>query len=189
MKRLARTAMGFLLASVMLCSTALVASASVSVDVSGHLGYVDITETYRITYDANGGDGGRTGPDIVPGGTDTVLSPSEAGVSREGYGFLGWNTERDGAGAHYTSGDTITLDGSITLYAQWQEISPGAGEPAVLSASGSGGGTSEAAASPKTGDTAGVLLWYGFSLAALCTLLLLYWTERRNKNRKPKHVM
>lgn len=40
---------------------------------------------------------------------------------RSEYIFNGWNTEADGSGTYYADGDSITISGSITLYAQWIE--------------------------------------------------------------------
>lgn len=74
----------------------------------------------NVTYHANGGAGSHIGPDIGPCETDTVLSPEDAGISREGYVFTGWNTEPDGSGTPYAPGDIITLAGDMTLYAQWK---------------------------------------------------------------------
>lgn len=74
---------------------------------------------FHIIYNANGGTGGFIGSDVISGGTDTVLSPEEAGVSRESHTFMGWNTRPDGSGAAYEPGDVITLTDNVTLYAQW----------------------------------------------------------------------
>lgn len=38
---------------------------------------------------------------------------------REGYTFTGWNTKADGSGDAYAAGDTITVEKTATLYAQW----------------------------------------------------------------------
>lgn len=79
-----------------------------------------IAATYNVTYDANGGTGSHTGPDIGPCETDTVLSLEETGISREGYTFTGWNTQADGRRRSYFPGDEIALTGNVTLYAQWK---------------------------------------------------------------------
>lgn len=80
---------------------------------------------YSIRYVANGGtDGDYQGAEFDPGNTDIVLSPEAAGISREEYNFLGWNTKQDGSGTAYAPGDTITLNGSVTLYAQWSGEGP-----------------------------------------------------------------
>ena len=39
---------------------------------------------------------------------------------RPGYRFTGWNTEKDGSGKTYVSGDALTMNKSQVLYAQWE---------------------------------------------------------------------
>jgi len=84
--------------------------------------------TYHITYNANGGTGNYTGPEIVPGGTDTVLPPGHTGISHAESDFITWNTQTDGNGRTYNPGDKITLNNDITLYSQWTAI-PEPSEP------------------------------------------------------------
>ncbi len=75
-----------------------------------------------ICYRANGADAGMAITHTVSSNTQTVLMPSD--FSREGYGFLGWNTAADGSGIMYgtmatmTTGD-VTSEGEI-LYATWK---------------------------------------------------------------------
>lgn len=60
------------------------------------------------------------GEENVTAGADSkgqVLTPT-----MEGYTFEGWNTEKDGSGTAYASGENITADGDVTLYAQWDDI-------------------------------------------------------------------
>ena len=38
--------------------------------------------------------------------------------------FAGWNTEPDGSGTSYATGDSITINGNTTLYAQWEPTNP-----------------------------------------------------------------
>ena len=40
-------------------------------------------------------------------------------TSEDGKRFKGWNTQANGSGTVYNSGDTPTLTGNLTLYAQW----------------------------------------------------------------------
>jgi len=97
-----------------------------SVSIAGHpLNNYDINYTegellaYHITYEGNGGTGQHTGPDIAPGGTDTILSLADTGISNPGHTFSGWNNMADGTGTAYQPGEQIILDKHITLYAQW----------------------------------------------------------------------
>ena len=54
---------------------------------------------------------------------DEVLILSGDHMQREGYTFIGWNTEEDGSGKRYTAGDMVTnLEEDLELYAQWEKI-------------------------------------------------------------------
>lgn len=77
---------------------------------------------FNVIYDANGGAGNHTGPDIIPGGTDTVLLLTETGISRPGFDFTVWNTEPDGSGISYTPGNAVTLGCGMVLFAQWSAV-------------------------------------------------------------------
>ena len=76
-------------------------------------------ETYRVVYDANGGTGAWIDNELPAGSSYTVRDPAQIGVTRPGYDFIGWNTRPDGTGNQYEPGDQITINGDITLYAQW----------------------------------------------------------------------
>lgn len=77
----------------------------------------------NVVYDANGGTGSH--------GTTTgwqysdVTVPSDASKSfkRDGYVFLGWDTQADGNGTAYKDGSQVPLqDKDIVLFAQWQPV-------------------------------------------------------------------
>jgi uncharacterized repeat protein (TIGR02543 family) len=40
--------------------------------------------------------------------------------TRAGYSFAYWSTAANGSGTNYTNGQSITIDASTTLYAQWK---------------------------------------------------------------------
>ena len=42
--------------------------------------------------------------------------------TKEGYTFIGWNTEADGSGTHYEDGEVITPTEDMHLYAEWGYI-------------------------------------------------------------------
>ena len=71
----------------------------------------------EITYNTNisGGNDKNVVRVAVKGADTTVAS---ALFSRTGYTFTGWNTNADGTGTAYKTGDTIKAD-TMTLYAQW----------------------------------------------------------------------
>ncbi|MBL7575820.1 S-layer homology domain-containing protein [Peptoniphilus asaccharolyticus DSM 20463] len=53
---------------------------------------------------------------------DVAIVLEADGVIAEGYRFLGWNTQRDGSGKTYLSGDKIEVKSNVILYAQWEQI-------------------------------------------------------------------
>ena len=75
-------------------------------------------QTFTVTYHGNGADSGMTADATAyaPGETATV---KENGYTCGGCTFTGWNTEPDGSGAPYKTGDRITMTGNVVLYAQW----------------------------------------------------------------------
>jgi len=78
------------------------------------------TTFYTVRYDANGGAGNYEVTDIPFASDYTVLSLADTGITRSGYTFIGWNTAADGDGVSYNPGNVITINGNITLYAQWK---------------------------------------------------------------------
>lgn len=80
---------------------------------------------YKISYDANGGVGVMADTDMI---YDVPEHLKENQFTRTGYTFAGWNTESEGTGTAYAdmrqvSNLTSTLNGTVTLYAQWKPIS------------------------------------------------------------------
>lgn len=61
---------------------------------------------------------------------EDTITVKENGFTRDGYTFLGWNTEIDGSGIAYGAGNTIEASNLsfdkainvITLYAQWEKM-------------------------------------------------------------------
>ena len=81
-----------------------------------------VENEYDIIYAANGAEG--TAPDSQTGiKYDEHVTLKDSGtLSKTGYEFAGWNTEENGSGTQYNAGDKVqglTMDSSITLYAQW----------------------------------------------------------------------
>jgi uncharacterized repeat protein (TIGR02543 family) len=78
--------------------------------------------TYTVTYDGNGSDGGSTADSSHIYGVEQTLTPN--GYTRTDYIFNGWNTAANGTGEAYTDAQSVTNltmnDGvTVTLYAQW----------------------------------------------------------------------
>ena len=80
------------------------------------------TELY-LGYDPNGATGtvaAKYGYNLT---TTTTIADSSS-LSRDGYGFTGWNTKADGTGTTYNPGASYTFGtSSLMLYAQWQKLS------------------------------------------------------------------
>lgn len=79
-----------------------------------------------LSYDMNGGEGEQ--PPMANSCYANVHSevsyqPAEFSVAeeaaRDGYVFVGWNTEADGTGRNYREGQEISLMENQTLYARW----------------------------------------------------------------------
>lgn len=79
---------------------------------------------HTVRYDANAkNDTSVKGIPASQSKTANVDIKLNSGVpTRNGYTFLGWNTQADGNGTAYATGATYTHDqdgGTVTLYAQW----------------------------------------------------------------------
>ena len=78
--------------------------------------------TYTVTFDPNGGDGGSMDDQSFTYDKEQALAPN--GFTRTGYTFTGWSAEENGTGTPYGDGaevKNLTSEqyGSVTLYAQW----------------------------------------------------------------------
>ena len=79
---------------------------------------------HTVTYNANAGnDASVKGIPASQSKTANVdITLSSDAPTRNGYTFLGWNTQADGNGTAYAAGATYTHDqdgGTVTLYAKW----------------------------------------------------------------------
>ncbi len=78
--------------------------------------------SYTVTYDGNGNDGGTAPSDgsspYTFGSNVTVLGAGT--LTLTGFVFNGWNTAANGSGTPYAAGGTINgIAANTTLYAQW----------------------------------------------------------------------
>lgn len=72
---------------------------------------------YEVHYDANGGSGSAPPPD-----EKAARAKAEAKANPFAYAehdFTGWNTKADGSGEEIMPGETFTVTGDMTLFAQW----------------------------------------------------------------------
>jgi uncharacterized repeat protein (TIGR02543 family) len=79
--------------------------------------------TYKVSFDANGGEGTMQAQDMT---YDAPTRLAASTLARAGYTFAGWNTAADGSGTAYADGEEVsnltTADGgTVPLYAQWRQ--------------------------------------------------------------------
>jgi len=90
----------------------------------------ELIPTYSLTYDGNGATSGNPPASQMYYQTSskvTVLS-NTGNFKITGMYFNGWNTESNGSGTHYLSGDPLTIiTTDVVLYAQWSESIPTVG--------------------------------------------------------------
>ena len=92
---------------------------------------------YFITLNKNGGTG--TMPKVAAlknSNNEYIATVPVCTFTRSGKAFAGWNTKANGSGTPYQPGNSITLSGNITLYAQWT-----AGKAVYLDPNGGSGDT------------------------------------------------
>lgn len=80
------------------------------------IGFVNV---YKITFDANGGDGFIDAIVVKEG--ETITLPSNKIVNHKA-DFNGWNTTIDGSGTSYADESSITPVSDVILYAQWLNV-------------------------------------------------------------------
>ena len=80
------------------------------------------SDTYSVTYDANGGTGAVPTDATTYSSSVFTVSVQSATLTKTGFTFSGWNTEDDGSGTHYNAGDKFIITSDVTLYAEWTPI-------------------------------------------------------------------
>jgi uncharacterized repeat protein (TIGR02543 family) len=71
------------------------------------------TVTFKSNYSGGSAD---TTQSIT---TDVSTALTNNPFTRTGYTFAGWDTAADGSGTDYTNGQSVTINGALTLYAKW----------------------------------------------------------------------
>ena len=118
------------------------ASTTVSGNMTIYAHWTQVSDTYSVSYNSNGGTGSPSAQTKTEGVALTLsektptkafkitynanggsVSPASKTVSCT---FNNWNTVRSGSGTSYNPGAQYTADANVTLYAQW--TNPTAGE-------------------------------------------------------------
>lgn len=111
-------AWGFKVTSAVATTAPYAPSADYTADADATFYAVWESNTYTITYDANGGTGAPASQTKTRG---TAMTLSATKPTRTGYVFRGWATSAAGTVA-YTSGASYTKDADVILYAVWDYI-------------------------------------------------------------------
>ena len=101
---------------------------------------------YTVTFNANGGSGMAPAAQTVLAGS-TITLPNGDGLEKDGSEFGGWNTNASGTGTNSNPGDSLTVTGTITLYAKWDLTCT-----VTFNANGATSGTAPAAITVKAGS-------------------------------------
>lgn len=93
------------------------AGASYTANSAATLYAVWKANTYKVTYNANGGSGAPAEQTKTYGKTLTLSSTIP---TRKNYEFLGWSTSASATTATYSAGGNYTSNSAATLYAVWK---------------------------------------------------------------------
>ena len=103
-----------------------------------------------LSFDLNGGLSGAPAAITATAGVSVTI-PKSSPV-RNGYYFLGWSTSKTASAATYKSGDKITLNASVKLYAVWKAAT----YKLTFDGNGATGGTAPSTITVSGGGTATV---------------------------------
>jgi uncharacterized repeat protein (TIGR02543 family) len=86
--------------------------------------YAQWSQTYNLTYDGNGFEGGlipidNSSPYIS--GTSVTVLDNTGSLTKTGYAFTSWNIQADGSGTSYNPNSKIKITDNTFLYAQWTQ--------------------------------------------------------------------
>ena len=143
-------------------------------------GTPDYSTDCTVTYDLSGGTpapGVSYGPEQVRMGTVITV---KAAPTRKDYRFTGWTTDR--VRTVYQPGDTLTVDGDLTLTAQWEQAPTEPSKPSEPTEPDDPDGQDK---SPRTGDETRLGLWltlagiFGVGMIAIPVI-----SKRRRKDKR-----
>ena len=94
-----------------------------------HTFNIQVNMDHTLSYDANGGTGAPASQTqtLLASSYDFTVSSTEP--TWENHTFLGWAESADAQTAQYHAKDTVTVEGSKTLYAVWEENTPPSPSP------------------------------------------------------------
>lgn len=122
------------------------------------------TIDYTLYFDLNGGSGETPKSQLLNAGS---LAQKVTNPIREGYDFVGWNTQKDGKGTTWDFTTSTMTETDVTLYAQWKM-----NDKKVLPVN------AKAPKTPKTGDMANA---FAFSIALIGAGAILLSVSRKRK--------
>lgn len=124
--------------------TSYAAGASYSKNADLTLYAIYTLNTYKITYNANGGTFSTAfnnkNPQSKTHGV-TVNIYNFDGTVKSGNKFAGWNTKANGSGTAYAAGAAYKTNANLTLYAQWATSFSKVGVPTNLTVTDNGDNT------------------------------------------------
>lgn len=81
---------------------------------------VDALANYTVSYNANGSNVKNVPGDQTKYHGETTFKISPTPPTRNGYSFLGWNTNVDGTGSDYDVSGYYSGNANLLLYAKWE---------------------------------------------------------------------
>jgi len=80
-----------------------------------------LSSVSTVTFKSNYSGGPSNITQTIANGTTTNLTTNS--FTRDGYRFNGWDSLTGGGGNNWTNGEAVSLQGDITLFAKWVQIS------------------------------------------------------------------
>ncbi|MEC0227932.1 GLUG motif-containing protein [Paenibacillus alba] len=119
--------------------------------------YLPAIQVY-LDYDGNGSTSGTVpmSRSFMPG-VKASIDSGMINLIKSGYVFNGWNTQADGSGISYKSGDSLALAANTTLYAKWIVPNSNATLTSTIGNVSTGGTASESITDIPYGTTLAVL--------------------------------
>jgi hypothetical protein len=84
----------------------------------------DSTPQYMVAFNANGATGGSVPISQTAYSGANIIIPGQGTLVFSGKNFAGWNTQAEGSGLFYSSGDPFGVTENTTFFAQWVDIPP-----------------------------------------------------------------